>query len=141
MGIGPSSRLTLYHDGQFWVGLCEISDEDGYAVCRIVFGAEPSDEEITAFVRERWAKLPFSKPTAGSAPPKPLAGNPKRRQREAARELSAPAASTKAQAALSAQREDMKTESNAASKERREAEAEHRFELHREKRKRRHRGH
>lgn len=141
MGISSSSRLTLYHDGQFWVGLCEISGKDGYAVCRIVFGAEPSDEEIAAFVCERWANLPFSKPAADSALSKPLAGNPKRRQREAAKELSAPATSTKAQAALSAQREDMKAESRAASKERREAEAERRFELHREKQKRRHHGH
>lgn len=141
MDISSSSRLTLYHDGQFWVGLCETNDENGYAVCRIVFGAEPSDEEIAAFVCERWEKLPFSKPAADSAPPKPLAGNPKRRQREAAKTLSAPATSTKAQAALSAQREDMKAKSKAASRERREAEAERRFKLHREKQKRRHRGH
>ena len=141
MGISSSSRLTLYHDGQFWVGLCEISDENGYAACRIVFGAEPSDQEVVAFVCERWAKLPFSKPAADSAPPKPLAGSPKRRQREAAKELSAPAASTKAQAALAAQREDMRTESKAASKERREAEAGRRFEMRREKRKRKKRGH
>lgn len=140
MGISSSSRLTLYHDGQFWIALCESSDEDGYAVCRIVFGAEPSDEEIFAFVCERWTELPFSKPAADSAPPKPLAGNPKRRQREAAKELSAPASSTKAQAALSAQREELKASGKAASKEQRDAEAERRFELRQQKKRQKKRG-
>jgi hypothetical protein len=141
MDISSSSRLTLYHDGQFWVGLCEINDESGYSVCRIVFGAEPSDEEVLRFVCGRWTKLRFSKPDADIVAPKQPASNPKRRQREAAKELSSTVASTKAQAALSAQREEAKSQGRALSKERREAEAERRFELRQEKRKQRKRGH
>ena len=46
MQISVSSTLTVYHDGQFWVGLAEHVEDGRYGVARIVFGAEPSDEEI-----------------------------------------------------------------------------------------------
>ncbi|OUO87559.1 hypothetical protein B5F40_13565 [Gordonibacter sp. An230] len=59
--ISVSSTLTVYHDGQFWVGICERAEGGRYEACRIVFGAaEPTDPEILAFVCERWAKLPFA---------------------------------------------------------------------------------
>ena len=50
MQISVSSTLTVYHDGQFWVGLAEHVEDGRYGVARIVFGAEPSDEEILRFV-------------------------------------------------------------------------------------------
>lgn len=50
MQISVSSTLTVYHDGQFWVGLAEYVEDGRYGVARIVFGAEPSDEEILRFV-------------------------------------------------------------------------------------------
>lgn len=43
MQISVSSTLTVYHDGQFWVGLAEHVEVGRYGVARIVFGAEPSD--------------------------------------------------------------------------------------------------
>lgn len=69
------------------------------------------------------------------------AKNPKRRAREAAKALKQPAASTKAQQALVAQREAMKRESARARSRRRADEAEARFEQRKLKRKRKHRGH
>lgn len=59
MQISVSSTLTVYHDGQFWVGLAEHVEDGRYGVARIVFGAEPSDEEILRFVTSKWAKLAF----------------------------------------------------------------------------------
>ena len=50
MQISVSSTLTVYHDGQFWVGLAEHVEGGRYGVARIVFGAEPSNEEILRFV-------------------------------------------------------------------------------------------
>ena len=49
MQISVSSTLTVYHDGQFWVGLAEHVEDGRYGVARIVFGAEPSDEGNPAF--------------------------------------------------------------------------------------------
>ncbi len=59
MQISVSSTLTVYHDGQFWVGLAEHVEGGRYGVARIVFGAEPSDEEILRFVTSEWEKLSF----------------------------------------------------------------------------------
>ena len=139
MQISVSSTLTVYHDGQFWVGLAEHVENGRYGVARIVFGAEPSDEEILRFVASEWEKLSFfgDDPTESDKPAK----NPKRRAREAAKALKQPAMSTKAQLALANQREAMKRESAHARSRRRADEAEARFEQRKLKRKQKHRGH
>ena len=106
MQISVSSTLTLFHDGQFWVGVVEHVEDGSLGVARIVFGAEPSNEEVLQFVVSSWEKLSF---VGRKEPDRPkMARNPKRRQREAAKELERPAMSTKAQQALSEQREAIK---------------------------------
>lgn len=139
MQISVSSTLTVYHDGQFWVGMAEHVEDGRYGVGRIVFGAEPSDEEILQFVVGKWEKLSFfgDDPVETSKPAK----NPKRRAREAAKVLKRPAVSTKAQQAFAAQRKAMKRESAQARSQRRADEAETRFEQRKLKRKQKHRGH
>lgn len=139
MQISVSSTLTVYHDGQFWVGLAEHVEDGRHGVARIVFGAEPSNEEILHFITGKWAMLSFfgDEPTEASKPAK----NPKRRAREAAKALKRPAVSTKAQQALANQHETMKRESAQARSQRRTDEAEARFEQRKLKRKQKHRGH
>ena len=139
MQISVSSTLTVYHDDQFWVGLAEHVEDGRYGAARIVFGAEPSDEEILRFVVSKWKRLAFfgDDPAEASKPAK----NPKRRAREASRTLRQPAMGTKAQQALASQREAMKRESVRARSQRRADEAEARFEQRKLKRKQKHRGH
>ena len=139
MQISVSSTLTVYHDGQFWVGLAEHVEDGRYGAARIVFGAEPSDEEILQFITGKWARLSFfgGKPAEASKPAK----NPKRRAREASRALRRPAMGTKAQQALASQRETMKRESVRARSQRRADKAEARFEQRKLRRKQKHRGH
>ena len=139
MQISVSSTLTVFHDGQFWVGLAEHVEDGAYGVARIVFGAEPSDEEILRFVISKWEKLAFfgDAPAEASKP----ARNPKRRAREASRALNQPAMGTKAQQALASQRETMKQESVRARSQRRADETKARFEQRKPKRKQKHRGH
>lgn len=83
-----SSTLTVYHDGQFWVGVVEHVENDMLKVERVVFGAEPSNEEVYTWVLERWSSLRLS---AEAEPVGPrvgrLPGNPKRRAREAAKAM------------------------------------------------------
>lgn len=139
MQISVSSTLTAYHDGQFWVGLAEHAEDRTYGVARIVFGTEPSDEEILQFVTSKWAELAFfgGDPAEASKPAK----NPKRRAREASKALKQPAMGTRAQQVLASQREAMKQESAQARSQRRADEAEARFEQRKLKRKQKHRGH
>ena len=139
MQISVSSTLTVYHDGQFWVGLAERVEDGKYGVARLVFGAEPSNEEILQFVVGKWKRLTFfgDDPTEASKPAK----SPKRRAREAAKALKQPAISTKAQQVLANQREAIKQESAHARSQRRADEVKARFEQRKLKRKQKHRGH
>ncbi len=138
MQISVSSALTLYHDGQFWVGIVEHVEDGRLGIARIVFGAEPSDEEILEFIVNGWEKLSFY---GNEEPDKPkVAKNPKRRMREAAKALSKPAMSTKAQQALSEQRESMKEQSVHRRSMKKQEKKQERFKLREAKRKQKHRG-
>ena len=102
-----TSRLTILFDDPFWIGLYEREDDTEYSVCRIVFGAEPRDQEVYAYLLEHWRTLRFSPPRPGTEhlpPPK----SPKRRQREARRMTQAAGIGTKAQQALKLQQEQGK---------------------------------
>ena len=134
-----SSTLTVCFDGQFWVGIVEHVENGALSSCRVVFGAEPSNEEVLDFVLREWARLPLG--PAVACEERAMARNPKRRQRQASRELKKRGPSTKAQVALAEQREAPAQESAARDKEHKEEERRQRFEQRREKSKRKHRGH
>ena len=87
-----------------------------------------------------WNKLRFTRPIELEERVPKVSANPKRRQREASRELKLRGPSTKAQAALSEAREAAARERKATSRERREQERQERFEQRQEKRKRKRRG-
>ena len=137
--IRASSTLTVYHDGQFWVGMFERACDGQLSVCRVVFGAEPSNEGIQEFICNRWNSLRFTEAIA-CAEASRQASSPKRRQREAAREMKRHGPSTKAQQALSKEREAAAKQRKAASRDQRETEKQQRFELRQQKRKEKHRG-
>lgn len=138
MQISVSSTLTLFHDGPFWVGIVEHVEDDSLGAARIIFSAEPSDEEILQFVVEKWERLSF---VGRKEPDKPkLARNPKRRQRQAAKALKRPAMSTKAQQALSEQRAAMKQSADRSRRQKRSDKKQKRFELRAKKRKQKHCG-
>ena len=139
MQIRVSSTLTIYHDGQFWVGMFERVEGGRLSACRVVFGAEPSNEEIQRLVCKRWCDLRFTESAISAEVPQ-AASNPKRRQREAARELRQRGPSTKAQQAISEEREAMAEQRKAEARDRREQERQQQFELRQQKRKQRHRG-
>ena len=135
---GPSITFTVYFDGQFWVGTVERVEEGGLSAARVVFGAEPSEEEILKFILERWDTLRFSPEVEAERRREP--GNPKRRQREAAKAAAKAAPSTKAQQAMSAGYEARKDERKAATRQAKQEESERRFALKQQKRKQKHRG-
>ncbi len=81
---GNRSRLTVFFEEPFWVGLYEREAEGEYEVCKISFGAEPRDTEVYQFLLAQWQKLRFSPPVAADAF-LDRTRNPKRLQREAQR--------------------------------------------------------
>lgn len=137
--VSVSSTLTVFHDGQFWMGVVERNESGRLAVSKTLFGAEPSNEEILRFVVEKWQDLDFSEPIADSELPKE-AVNPKRRMREASKAVRRCGVSTKAQQALSQERESRKAKAKSGNAERRQLLKEQRFEQKKAKRKQKKRG-
>jgi hypothetical protein len=132
--------FTVYFEDPFWVGVLEAEEDGILTVARHVFGAEPSNAELRQFMLDGFAFMRRSARAVGEdRPTAPGRPNPKRARRDAMRE-SKRAVSTKAQAAISAARSELKAERAASSREARRAEAERRFELRSEKRKRKRAG-
>ena len=97
-----SSRLTVYFEDPFWVGLYEREDGGRYEVSRIVFGAEPKDYEVLAYVLKNHSRLRFSPSVAAAI--RPDAENPKRMQRQIRKQTAAGTVGTRSQQALQHQR-------------------------------------
>ncbi len=130
--------LTVYFDDPFWVGVFERTEEGRLSVCKVTFGAEPTDREVWEYVLRQYHALRFSPAVETDA--RKSADNPKRRQRNAKKELTSSGVGTKAQQALQRQREAMKTERRLISRKQREAEERRLFELKRQKKKEKHKG-
>ena len=133
------SKFTVFFDEPFWVGIFERIEGSKLSVCKITFGAEPTDAEIYNFLLANYNRLKFSKPVKTEQ--KQKADNPKRRIRNAKKMLENKGIGTKSQQALKKQYEEIKTECKRISKEQKEAERERRFDLKQQKRKEKHKGH
>ena len=129
----------MFFEDPFWVGVFERRIGKRLSVCKVTFGAEPKDCEVLEFVLNHYYELSFS--TAITVGSRQTADNPKRRQREARKQMEQSGISTKSQEALRLQREEMKTERRQVSREEREAEAQRRFVMKQEKKKEKRRGH
>ena len=139
MERSTESKLTIYFEGPFWVGVFEELDGDTLSACKVVFGSEPTDAEIYDFILKHYYHLRFSAPVKAEI--KKKADNPKRRQRNARKQLETAGIGTKSQQALQKQYKENKTERKRTTREQREAEKQRQFELKQQKRKEKHRGH
>lgn len=135
-----SSKLTVFFEEPFWVGVYERQCAGRYEVSKITFGAEPKDCEVYAFLLRNWSGLKFSR-TAESGRSGDRPCGPKRMQRTVARQLRQKGVGTKAQQSLKLQHEQAKAERKLSIREAREAEKERRFALRQKKREEKHRGH
>ena len=137
--MSGEGNLTVFFEDPFWVGVFERRIGKKLSVCKVTFGAEPKDCEVLEFVLNHYYELSFS--PAITVESRQTADNPKRRQREARKQMEQSGISTKSQEALRLQREEMKTERRQTSREEREEEEARRFELKQMKRKEKQMGH
>ena len=139
------STFSVFYDGQFWVGVLEITDSSGVRAARHIFGGEPSNAELEEFAVRRYGRLldrALAAPVATTETRRATARiNPKRLARLAAREQAARPVSSLAQDALRAAHEQAGHENRAAAKRRRSDEQQHRRTTAARKRKEKHRGH
>ena len=134
-----SGVLIVFFEEPFWVGVFERVVDGKLSVCKVTFGAEPKDYEVLEFILSQYYKLKFS--PAVEVEVRKTADNPKRRQRDAHKQVQNSGIGTKSQQALQMQREEIKTERKQISKDQREAEKQRQFDLRQHKRKDKHRGH
>lgn len=109
------TNLTVYFDDPFWIGVFERIEDGKLSVCKITFGAEPKDYEVWEYVLEHYFELEFS--SAVETEIKRTANNPKRRQKNARKQLERTGVGTKSQQALQLQLEQNKQERNLKSRE------------------------
>ena len=132
------ARLTVYFDDPFWLGVFERVEDGKLSVCKVTFGAEPKDYEVWSFVLQHYCELEFS--PAVETDIRHTADNPKRRQRNARKQLQHTGVGTKSQQALQMQLEQNKQERKVKSRNQKLAEKERLFELKQQKKKEKHRG-
>ena len=133
------ASLTVFFEDPFWVGVFERIEDGKLSVCKVTFGAEPKDYEVLDYILHHYYELVFS--PAIETEIRQAADNPKRRSRNARKQLENTGIGTKSQQALQTQREERKTERRQVSREEREAEAQRRFVMKQEKKKEKRRGH
>ncbi len=134
-----SGKLTVFFEEPFWVGVFERVSDGKLSACKVIFGAEPKDYEVWEFILKHYCELKFS--FAVDTKLKKTADNPKRRQRNAKKQIQSFGIGTKSQQVLQMQREKMKIERKQINKEYREAEKQRKFQLKQQKRKEKHKGH
>ena len=135
----PGVTLTVFFDGQFWIGIFERTENGMLSVSRVVFGAEPKEQQVHEFVLRNYLKLRFSPPVEGEKV-QAIASNQTRRQRQIARSAEK-GIGTKSQQAMKLAQEAGKLARKVRTREQREAEEQRKRDLHAEKKKAKHRGH
>ena len=134
--------LTVFFDGQYWVGVIEAEDGTVRRVHRFVFGSEPSGPQILKFVLLDLGAI-LARPDASiSLEAKPARRvNPKRAAREVARLTAEQGISSAAADAMRLQIEANKQERRVSARRLREHEAVARYAQAQVKAKEKRRGH
>ena len=131
--------LTVFFEEPFWVGVFEKTENGKLSVSKVIFGAEPRDNEVFEYFQKHYKELRFS-PAVATVASKTVS-NPKRMQREARRQTSASGIGTRSQQAIKLQQEQNKLIRKTKSREQKEAEKERQFELRQLKKNEKHKGH
>lgn len=134
-----SSRLTVFFDDPFWVGIWERHSDGRMEVAKITFGPEPKDYEVYDFLLKNFGRLRFSPPARNQDLSKEIP-NHKRMQRAINRQLQKNGTGTKAMQALKLQHEQCKSEKKIFSRKKKQEDCERQFELKQIKKKEKHKG-
>ena len=130
--------LTIFFDEPFWVGIFERCDNGRLSVCKVTFGAEPKEQEIYEFVHKHFTELRFSQEV--DIKQRKTADNPKRRQRNARKQMEHSGVGTKSQMALQMQLEQNKLERKVKTREQKLADKQRMFEIKQQKKREKHKG-
>lgn len=134
-------KLTVFHDGQYWVGVLEEQFQGKLRAAKYIFGTEPKDEEILQFVcRDMMQIVSGLSQEVAVKPSEAKRINPKRLARRAAEEMRNKGVSSYAQEAIRLELEKRKRERQMLTKQQLLAKLERKRELKILKAKAKHRG-
>jgi len=133
------SKLTVFFDEPFWVGIYERVYDDKLEVCKITFGSEPKDYQVYEYIIKNWYKLRFS-PSVTADSKQEVKINPKRLRREIKKQICSQSTGSKSQQALKLQKEAVKAIRIDKTSQHIEEERQKRYQLRQQKRKQKHRG-
>lgn len=99
---GPILKLTIYYDGQFYVGIVETVEENTLRAYRYIFGQEPKDQDVLEFVNRNLLSLINRSEQSGISISENIQKriNPKKLQRMVSKEINKVGISTKAHQAI-----------------------------------------
>ena len=98
--------MTVFYEGPFWVGAFVRVENVKLYVAKVTFGPDPSDKEIFELINNYYHKLQFSPEV--DAKVKPEIKNPKRKLKEAKKDIRQKGIGTKVQEDLKKQHEEFK---------------------------------
>ncbi|HEF5709323.1 TPA: YjdF family protein [Bacillus cereus] len=135
-------KLTIYFDGQFWIGIVEMFENNKLEVCKHTFGSEPKDSEILDFIFHDM--VPLLNSTSGVKNSidkrKNKIINPKRLIRLAAKEMKNQGVSNKSYEVLRIELEQKKKMKQCITGQKKEELQEKKRQMKIQKRKAKHRG-
>lgn len=134
-----AGSFTVLFQAPFWVGIAERWEESGYSAARVVFGPEPTDAQLYEWLEKEWHRLDFS-PAAERERPLKEHKNPKRARREAQAATQERGVSTRAQEALSRQREQEGLTRRSGRRQAKQEETERKYLLRQQKKRAKKRG-
>jgi len=134
--------LTIYHDAQFWVGIIEVVEDGKLRAFRYVFGAEPKDTEILDFIYYKLLNIINQSVHSGLDVKRKSNKkiNPKRLQRQVAKQINKVGVSTKAQEAMKQEYEEKKKSKKKRAKQYREELKDQKYLMKKQKAKAKHKG-
>lgn len=130
--------MHIFFESPFWVGLFELVEHEELTVCHVVFGKEPKDYEVYAYVMKNYDRLVFSPPIAITD--KETHRNPKRMQREVRKQMNKTDVGTKSQQAMKLRQEEHRVQRKQRTHKEKEEHQKQVYTMKQQKRKDRHRG-
>ncbi|UGB05708.1 YjdF family protein [Staphylococcus sp. HL28] len=134
-------ELSVFHDGQFYVGLVEYKVGSKSKFVKYTFGTEPDDGEVIYFIENYLLIMIDNTKTSIRTKRKKRKINPKRLQRQVSKEQKKVKDFTKAQIAIKEEQELNKKLSKKRSKAKKELIKERKREIKKNKAKEKHKGH
>lgn len=93
-----SIKIRVFFEAPFYVGIFERADNKKIYVAKVTFGKEPKEKELNSYLNENYYKLRWQVSDEGYKEKE--IRNPKRKQREAKKELAKKTIGTKSQNAI-----------------------------------------